>query len=559
MTDQPTGNDEQIDMAMPTEGTHDEGTQGTPAVEDVEQTADTEAVRAVEVEAVEVGAGQAPTSDDAAEVAGAVPAEPATEEASPAEPATEEASPAEPTTPAPRPVPRPMPRPGSRPGLPTTAVVPAAAPTVVAPADTTPPLDPAEVARAAAFGRVDADGTVSVRESAGERVVGQYPEVAEDEALSLYIRRFLDLKSQVALFGARLVQLSTKDIDSTLQTLTTALEEPAVVGDLDGLRAQLDSLRIEANERRRALTAEREAAKAKGLAERTTIVERAEQIAGADPARVQWRQQGEELRTLLDQWKHAQKTGVRLDRGSEDSLWKRFSHARSQFDRNRRQHFAELDKQHGDVKATKERLIERAEQLATSTDWGATAAAYRDLMEEWKNAGRASRKDDDALWARFRGAQDAFFEARNALNAQTDAEFSENLKVKLEILAQAEALVPVRDLRAAKAALRGIQDRWEAAGKVPRADVQRVEGRLRAVEQAVRDGEQHEWKRSNPQVRARAEGAAAQLEAAISGLEDDLATAKASGDTDRIKQATEALQARQAWLAQVLRAADDAR
>ncbi|MBK5249139.1 MAG: hypothetical protein JJE50_06845, partial [Actinomycetales bacterium] len=56
MTDQPTGNDEQIDMAMPTEGTHDEGTQGTPAVEDVEQTADTEAVRAVEVEAVEVEA-----------------------------------------------------------------------------------------------------------------------------------------------------------------------------------------------------------------------------------------------------------------------------------------------------------------------------------------------------------------------------------------------------------------------------------------------------------------------------------------------------------------------
>ena len=107
----------------------------------------------------------------------------------------------------------------------------------------------------------------------------------------------------------------------------------------------------------------------------------------------------------------------------------------------------------------------------TSTDWAVTATAFRDLMQEWKAAGRTARKEDDALWARFRAAQDAFFAARTAANDQVESEFRENLKVKEQLLAEAEALLPVRDPQAARTALRDIQDRWEAAGKVPRADL----------------------------------------------------------------------------------------
>ena len=420
-------------------------------------------------------------------------------------------------------------------------------------------MDPAEVAAAREFGRVAEDGTVYVRENAEERIVGQFPDVSEDEALSLYIRRFLDLKAQVDLFDTRLPQLTIKDIDGTLKSLTEALTAPAAVGDLEGLRTRLDELREQAKERRREITAEREKARAQALEERTAIVEKAEAIAATDPSRMQWRAQGEQLRGLLEEWKKAQKAGPRLDRPSEDALWKRFAASRSQFDRHRRQYFAELDKTHGQAKEVKERLIARAEALSSSTEWGPTTIAYRDLMAEWKAAGRAARKDDDALWARFRAAQDIFFEARNAQNAQIDAEYGENLKVKEEILAEAEGLLPVRDLRAAKAKLRDIQDRWEEAGKVPRADLQRVEGRMRAVEQAVRDADQHEWRQKNPRVRARAEGAAAQLEEAIAGLEAELSKAQASGDEKKIQRAQEALDARRAWLEQVQRAADDAR
>src|SRR5690606_32592264 len=110
-----------------------------------------------------------------------------------------------------------------------------------------------------------------------------------------------------------------------------------------------------------------------------------------------------------------------------------------------------------------------------------------------------------------------------------------------------------------KAALRDIQERWEQAGKVPRADVQRVEARLRAVEQAVRDADQAKWQRTNPETRARAEGALAQLTAAIAGLEADLEAAKAKGDARKVAEAQAALDARKAWLEQVERAAADSR
>ena len=447
-------------------------------------------------------------------------------------------------------MPRP-PSPGIRPVAPTAAPAP-----VISPVS----LTPAEAAEAARWGRVDDDGTVWVREEAGERAVGQYPGADANDALAFYVRRFADLHAKVLLIEARVAtDLPVKEIEATLALLTEELAAPAAVGDLDNLRVRLGALRSVAEERRAAADAERAAAKLVALAARTALVEEAEALAATDPTKVQWRPAGERLATLLEQWKDAQRHGPRVDRGSEDALWKRFSHARSAFDRERRRHFADLEKNNAQAKTAKAALVARAEALAASTDWAVTSTAFRDLMEEWKSAGRASRKDDDALWAKFRGAQDQFFAARDAANKQTDAEYTANLEVKLALLEAAERLVPVKDLPAAKASLRDIQERWESAGKVPRADMQRVEGRLRAVETAVREADQAQWQRSNPETRARAEGALAQLQSAIAGLEADLAAATAAKNARKIAEATAALEARRAWLEQVQRAADESR
>ena len=436
---------------------------------------------------------------------------------------------------------------------PTPAEVPAPAAAPTVPAE--PAVDPQEAMDAAKWGRVDGEGRVYVQDGGAEREVGQFPDAPIAEAMAFYVRRYLDLKATIDLFATRLPQLSVREIDSTLSSISESLTEPAAVGDLEGLRARFAALKTVAAERREAVSAERAAAKEQALKERTAIVERAEAIAEQDPARTQWKNSGAELRELLESWKAAQRRGPRLDRPTEDGLWKRFSHARTTFDRHRRQFFSELDAKQAQVRAAKEALIKRAEEMQTSTDWAGTSAKYRDLLAEWKKAGRASRKEDDALWARFRAAQQVFYDARRAKDEAVDAEFAENLKVKEALVAKAEALLPIKDIKAAKKALRPIQDAWEEAGRVPRGAVRRIEGRMRAVEDAIREAENAEWRRTDPETKARAEGLAGQLQDSIASLEKDLAAAQAAGDTKKVAEAEAALTARRAWLDQVLRSA----
>ena len=436
---------------------------------------------------------------------------------------------------------------------PTPAEVPAPAVAPAVPAE--PAVDPQEAMDAAKWGRVDGEGRVYVQDGGTEREVGQFPDAPIAEAMAFYVRRYLDLKATIDLFATRLPQLSVREIDTTLSSISESLTEPAAVGDLEGLRARFAALKTVAAERREAVAAERAAAKEQALKERTAIVERAEAIAEQDPARTQWKNSGAELRELLESWKAAQRRGPRLDRPTEDGLWKRFSHARTTFDRHRRQFFSELDAKQAQVRAAKEALIKRAEEMQNSTDWAGTSAKYRDLLAEWKKAGRASRKEDDALWARFRAAQQVFYDARRAKDEAVDAEFAENLKVKEALVAKAEALLPIKDVKAAKKALRPIQDAWEEAGRVPRGAVRRIEGRMRAVEDAIREAENAEWRRTDPETKARAEGLAGQLQDAIAGLEKDLAAAQAAGDAKKIAEAEAALTARRAWLEQVLRSA----
>ena len=384
------------------------------------------------------------------------------------------------------------------------------------------------------FARIGEDGTVYVKDGDEERVIGGFPEGIPASPYALYERRYADLEATIKLFEDRLGTLSPRDIDQTLATLREQVASPNVIGDIPALRERVAA-----------------ATKAAALAERTSVVERAEAIVAQDPAQTHWKQSGQTLRDLLDEWKNLQRRGPRLEKAVEDELWKRFSSARTQFDRHRRQFFSQLDQAQSEAKRVKEALIAEAEALSSSVDWSRTSGAYRELMNRWKAAPRASRKEDDALWARFRAAQQVFFDARRAKDEATDAEYRDNLVAKEAILVDAEAILPVTDIDRAKAQLRQIQDRWEEVGRVPSADLHRIEGRLRAVEAAVREAEEKEWRRTNPETRARAAGMVGQLEEQIAQLERSLSEAEAKGDEKAARSVREALETKRAWLAQI--------
>jgi len=413
-------------------------------------------------------------------------------------------------------------------------------------------LHAAAAPRASAYGRVDSDGTVYVTTPDGEKEVGSYPGASPAEALAYFTRKYDELAASADLLLQRVehTDLSAREGGELLAKLREHTTDVHAVGDLAALEAKVEQIAASVQAKRGLESAERAAAREVGRAAREQLVSEAERIAAQPEQQVQWKTSGARMRALLDEWKQQQRSGPKLDRESESELWQRFSTARNGFDKARRVHFAQLEGSQAEAKTAKERLVAEAETLSTSKDWGPTATAFKRLMDRWREVGRAARTDDDALWARFKAAQDAFFAAKDTVVAAETHEHKANLDVKDALLVEAEALLPVSDLESAKSALRSIQERWDRAGKVPRADMDRLDKAMRRVEQTVRDADEKRWASSNPEAAARAQSLVDQLETAVAGLRSDLAKAQASGNAKKVADATSALEAREQWLAQ---------
>jgi hypothetical protein len=405
---------------------------------------------------------------------------------------------------------------------------------------TAAPAVPTASTNPAKWGRVDSDGTVYVTTADGERAVGSWQAGDASEGLALFARKFDDLLTEVELLETRL----TTHAGEPKQTLTSAkhlregLSDAAVVGDLDSLAARVSHLVERAEHAVQDAKAEKEQARADAVARKEALVAEAEQI-GAEATH--WKSAGDRLRAILDEWK----TVRGVDRKTDEALWRRFSKARDAFNRRRGSHFAELDRQRAAAKTRKQELVEEAESLTESTDWAATANRYKQLMADWKAAGRAPKDTDEALWQRFRAAQDTFFSRRSEAFSERDAEFAQNAKLKEELLAEAEEIDPSADLKAAEAHLHRIQRRWDEIGKVPRERMRELEGKLRAVSDRVRSASEAQWRRTDPEAQARVE----QFRERVEQFEAQAGKARAAGDERRAKQAEQQAEQWREWLA----------
>jgi len=399
----------------------------------------------------------------------------------------------------------------------------------------------------APWGRVDDDGTVYVREGEGERAVGQYPDATPAEALAYYERKYTELNGQVTLLEQRVKRgASASDVAKTVKALHQQLAEPSAVGDLDALRTRVAALDSTVGELTEKQSAEAQEALAEAVAYRTSLVVEAETLAAQDPARVQWKQVTASVDDIFARWQKHQQDGPRIPKGEGNDLWKRFRAARSTIDQHRKAFYAELDSTHREARQRKQALVEAADGLAARGADG--IPEYRGLLEDWKRAGRAGKKYDDALWARFKRAGDVLYAAKGEVAAQDNVEYEANLAQKLELLDEAEKILAVTDRVAAREQLTSVQLRWDEIGRVPREQLRTVEDRLRKVESHVRQLDEQFWEKNNPERKARSEGLASQLQDAISKLEDELAAAEATGDARKVADAREALAARKVWL-----------
>jgi hypothetical protein len=384
------------------------------------------------------------------------------------------------------------------------------------------------------FGRIEPDGTVILLAPEGEVVVGQWAAGEPSAGLAFFGRKYDDLVVEIDLIERRLLEhrAPAEQAELVLTRVREALTHRSFVGDVAGLEARCDRLAVAIESAKAEARARKAEQREAALGTRRALVEEAEKMSDS----TSWRVTTERYAGIVDEWKAL----PRGERAIEQELWQRISTARTAFDKRRRQHFTELDAQRKDAVGRKRELIASAEALSTSNDWIKTSKQLRDLMVEWKAAPRASRAEEDKLWKRFKAAQDAFYDARTATEDAEQETLRANVPAKEALALEAEALLPFTDLKATKSALRSIQDRWEKVGDLPRQDRDRIEARLRKVEEAIRSSEADAWKTSTGGVATNAftealdrlqqkrDAAAARGDvAAASALDDQITSTKA--------------------------------
>jgi hypothetical protein len=401
------------------------------------------------------------------------------------------------------------------------------------------------------FGRVAEDGTVYVRTTEGEKAVGSYPGKTAEEALQYFVRKFEALASEVALTAARITSgaMVPDDAYEAVKKLRHQVRELNGVGDLAALALSVEQIEPLIEGHREAYEAKKVAeAAAKAARRDQVLVEKEKIVAEAESLALSenWKVTGDRLKTLLEEWKSA----PRLDKKSDADLWKRFSASRNKFDKRRRTHFATLEESTAKVSAAKKALVEQAGKLATSTDWVATARAFKSLMDQWKAAGRGKPSEDAKLWSKFKASQDQFFTAKNADLEKREVSMVANLAKREELIVQIEAILPFTDVKAAKNAFRELSRSWEKIGITHRDKRAAFDARVAKVEEALKTAEAEIWRKTDPAAKARAADVVKQLSDSIANYEKVAAKSQAAGNAKKAQEALDSAAARKVWLAE---------
>ena len=401
----------------------------------------------------------------------------------------------------------------------------------------------------AKFGRVGEDGTVYVITPTGDRAVGSYPGKTADEALAYFVKKFEMAASEVALLAARIRSgaMVPSDAHEAVNKLRTQILELNGVGDLANLAQSLEKIPALITEhegayqaRKAAQNAEREARKVEAAAIKEKIVAEAESLIES----VAWKVTTARLKELLDDWKKA----PRLDKKVDAALWKRFSSSRNKFDKRRRTHFSSLDSEQKKVATTKESIVKEAESLANSREWLNTAKKYKELMDQWKAAGRGKKSADTVLWNRFKTAQDTFFKAKNADMDKRKGSMVENLAKRDAMIVEFEALLPITDFKSAKKKFYDLMGKWQKIGMTDRKKRASFDSRIKKVEDEINELERNFQRKSDPSAKAQANKVVQGLAEAIENYEKQAAKAEAAGQTAKAMVAREAAAARRGWL-----------
>lgn len=318
--------------------------------------------------------------------------------------------------------------------------------------------------RAAQWGYVDDEGNIHLKPSTTQedRVVGKVRSNAQ-AALAFFAQRFDKMTERLVALETEVAGASSKGhllrrVEAMLQWAPGA----QALGDFDDLLARLRKLEEECSHEVAAFVARREelCAKVEELVDST-----------------EWKATSERIKALQEEWKAA--GFVPKDIG--DALWNRFRGACNRFFDRRQEHFGQLDQERSTALEKKLALCEKVEAVADSTEWKAAAETIKGLQAEWKAIGPVPKDQAEAIWARFRGACDRFFDRRATHFNQLDSERGDNQAKKEALIAQAEALADSTDWKETSDAFKRLQEEWKKTGPAPKAVADQLWARFRGA------------------------------------------------------------------------------
>lgn len=177
-----------------------------------------------------------------------------------------------------------------------------------------------------------------------------------------------------------------------------------------------------------------------------------------------WEEKTQEILALQAKWKTIgyapQKMNVKI--------FERFRAACDEFFRRKAAFFKSVKETMAANLEKKKALCEKAEALKDSTNWKETADILTKLQKEWKTIGPVAKKHSDAVWKRFIGACDYFFEQKNKATSSQGTEEVENQAKKEEVIKRMAALEASGTSDEATAEqVRALMKEWNSIGFVP--------------------------------------------------------------------------------------------
>jgi HPt (histidine-containing phosphotransfer) domain-containing protein len=197
---------------------------------------------------------------------------------------------------------------------------------------------------------------------------------------------------------------------------------------------------------------------ADNLKKKEALCEKVEILADS----TQWNETAEAIKQIQAEWKQI---GPVPHKKSE-ALWIRFRKPCDRFFEARNEHFGRLKQEREENDKKKVALCEKVEALADSNDWEEVTEQIKQIQAEWKQIGPVSRKNSEALWNRFRGACDHFFDRRKR---RGELEIEEKLRRAEAICSDLESFVSSfegADAPRPGAVGQKISESWDEWGRV---------------------------------------------------------------------------------------------